>query len=77
VGVVVGMGVSHLSMLYYNITDVYQGRQRGALKGTPGGVANAVNDNPGRIRSIEDHVRIWICHKAAEVALFVARPLVG
>jgi hypothetical protein len=32
-------------------------------------MANAVNDDPGRVRSVEDHVRVWNYHEAAEIAL--------
>jgi len=51
-------------MLYYNITAVYQ-RQQSAW--ASGGMADTMNNDPGRIRSIEDHVRIWVRHDAAKV----------
>jgi hypothetical protein len=37
------------------------------LERTTGSVANAVNDDPGRVRSVEYHIRIGTCDDAAEI----------
>jgi hypothetical protein len=37
------------------------------LERTTGGVANAVNDDPGRVRSVEYYIRIGTCDDAAEI----------
>ena len=69
--VTVGIGWNHGKMLYYNITGVHK-RKPGsplALAGAAGGMANAVNDNPGRVRPVEDDIRVRVCHEATEVAL--------
>jgi hypothetical protein len=39
------------------------------LERTTSSVADAVNDNPRRVRSIEDHVRIGTRDDAAEITL--------
>jgi len=66
VGMGLGMrfGWSHREVLYYNITDVYVAASTWAA----GGVADAMNDDPGRIRSIEIHVSVWVRQDAAKAA---------
>ena len=71
--VAVAVGRIHGKVLYYNITGVYKRNQRRLLTGATGGVANARNDNPGRVRSVEDDIGVWICHEAAEVVLAICR----
>jgi hypothetical protein len=63
VGVAVGGGWNHGKMLYYNITGVYEPN----LERTTGSVANAVNDDPGRVRSVEYHIRIGTRDDPAEI----------
>jgi hypothetical protein len=40
-------------------------------------MANAVNNDPGRVRPLKDYVRVWNYHEAAEIALLVVRPPFG
>ncbi len=61
--VAVGVRRNHGKMLYYNITGVYEPN----LERTAGSVANAVNDDPGRVRSVEYHIRIGTRDDAAEI----------
>jgi hypothetical protein len=65
--VAVGVRRNHGKMLYYNITDVYEPNGPNDLERTTGSVANAVNDDPGRVRSVEYHIRIGTCDDAAEI----------
>src|SRR6266481_2403978 len=40
-------------------------------------MSNAVNDDPGRVRSIEDDVRVRTYHEAAEIALVGGASAIG
>ena len=62
--------MSHEIMLYYNITGVH-GPKPVRLKSerTTRSVADAVNDNPRRVRSVEDHIGIGNSDDAAEITL--------
>ena len=37
-------------------------------KGAASSVANAVNDNPGRVRAVEDYIGVRTYREAAEIA---------
>lgn len=67
-GIGMGVGRNHPEMLYYNITDVYPTEAATASTRATGGVADTVNDDPGRIRSVEDDIGIWVRQDLAEVA---------
>jgi hypothetical protein len=64
---VVGVRMNHGKMLYYNITGVYEPDRFHDLERTAGSVANGVNDDPGRVLSVEYHIRIGTCDDAAEI----------
>jgi len=69
VPVVVGMGVRHPKMLYYNITGVHRRYARvDGLKGATGCVANAVNNDSCGVRSIEDHIGIRAHDNTTDIA---------
>jgi hypothetical protein len=67
--VAVGMRMSHGKMLYYNITDVYGRHGGNSLERTTSSVADAVNDDPRRVRLVEDHIRIGTRDDAPEIPL--------
>jgi hypothetical protein len=77
VRVAVGFGRNHNAVLYYNIKDVHKPMAADGLERTAGGMTNTVNDDAGRIRSVEDHRGYGLATARRRSPLFVARPLLG
>jgi hypothetical protein len=75
VAVAMGSGWNHGKVLYCNITAVHIRKHWRTLAGPAGCVPHAEDHDPGRVRAIENHVRVRAYHEWRGSRFSTLRPL--